>query len=416
MIGSFLVLSILTGIITGFFVVLYGLITKGLTYLLFWGDPIETISNLPTWYIYLVTIVSIYIVNILVSKYSSIKEYGIQEIAEAISENKLVFNLKELIIKIFASSLSLASGFAIGNEGPSAAIGAMIATKIHKFLNLPKDLLKIAISIGASSGIATIFVSPITGITFAMENIAYKFMQNFASYLILASVIAFSIGAYFLEPLVFNYNTGKALNYHYILATLAFIPIITFFVYFYLGLKDKVLFFLTNKFQFLHKYSSLGLSVLAGSIISTIMIINPYAVFSGHELVKILINDNINLPFWIIFIVIVLRIIATTVSLYANAIGGVFVSLMSIGALIGYGFGEMFNHFFSYHLEPFYFAAIGAAIFMGVIMRLPFTAVILALETTYDYNIIVPTGIGVVLVTYLASLQFDVKKFNLRRK
>jgi len=111
-----------------------------------------------------------------------------------------------------------------------------------------------------------------------------------------------------------------------------------------------------------------------------------------------------------------LRIIATTVSLYANAIGGVFVSLMSIGALIGYGFGEMFNHFFSYHLEPFYFAAIGAAIFMGVIMRLPFTAVILALETTYDYNIIVPTGIGVVLVTYLASLKFDIKKFNLRRK
>jgi CIC family chloride channel protein len=67
-------------------------------------------------------------------------------------------------------------------------------------------------------------------------------------------------------------------------------------------------------------------------------------------------------------------------------------------------------------IEPFYFAAIGAAVFVGVNMKLPLTAVVLALEITYDYNVIIPTGISVVIVTYLASIKFSLRKFTLRPK
>jgi CIC family chloride channel protein len=61
-------------------------------------------------------------------------------------------------------------------------------------------------------------------------------------------------------------------------------------------------------------------------------------------------------------------------------------------------------------IEPFYFAAIGAAVFMGVIMKLPLTAVILAMEITFDYNVVIATAISVVLVEYLSSLYFDIRK------
>ena len=43
-------------------------------------------------------------------------------------------------------------------------------------------------------------------------------------------------------------------------------------------------------------------------------------------------------------------------------------------------------------------------------MKLPLTAVVLAVETTFDYNVIVATGVSVVLVEYLSSLNFDIKK------
>jgi CIC family chloride channel protein len=88
---------------------------------------------------------------------------------------------------------------------------------------------------------------------------------------------------------------------------------------------------------------------------------------------------------------------------------------MSIGALIGYGFGEVLNRWVELSIEPFYFAAIGAAVFVGVNMKLPLTAVVLALEMTYDYNVIIPTGISVVIVTHIISMKFDLRKLDIRK-
>jgi CIC family chloride channel protein len=49
---------------------------------------------------------------------------------------------------------------------------------------------------------------------------------------------------------------------------------------------------------------------------------------------------------------------------------------------------------------------------MGVVMRLPLTAVVLALEITYDYNVIVPAGVSVILATYFANLNFNIRKLK----
>ena len=411
-IRNLLLLSIITGIMTGIVIVIYGLLTEILKHILFLGDPIETIHNLPFWYVLLVPIISILIVNYMISKRESVKEYGVGEIAEAVVQNKMVFGIKDLILKIIASSLSLASGFAVGNEGPSAAIGAMVASKLHPLFNLPKELLRISISIGASSGIAAIFVSPVTGIMFAIENIAYNFVRDYVGYLIIAGAIGFSVAFYFLEPIIFNYSTGKFLEYRYIFASLLFIPVITFFIYFYLGLKNKVLTFLNFKIS-KKKYKNYIFGLTGGLIVGIILLISPFAAFSGHELVEYLINDKFHLPFSIIFIIIVLRIVATAVSIYANAVGGIFIALMSIGALVGYGFGEVLIYY-GLNIEPFYFAAIGAAVFMGVNMKLPLTSVVVALEITYDYNVVVPTAIMVVIVSYLVSLNFEIHKLRFK--
>jgi CIC family chloride channel protein len=189
--------------------------------------------------------------------------------------------------------------------------------------------------------------------------------------------------------------------------------VITFFVYFYLSLKDIILKFFKEKIPYSSK--NYILAAVGSFTIGTILLISPYAAFSGHEVVKVLINDSNHFPLYMIFVLIILRIVATSVSLYANAVGGVFIALMSIGALVGYGFGEFVNSFFPFHIEPFYFAAIGAGVFMGVNMRLPLTAVVLALETTYDYNVVIPTGISVIVVTYLTTLKFEIKKLSILR-
>lgn len=411
MLAKLIIASILTGIISGFFITFYEFLITFLSHILFMGNPFETIPNLPVWYIYLVPTLAIFIVNFLVSKDSHIREYGISEIAESISQNKMTLKFKTLFLKVFASTLSIASGFAVGTEGPSAGMGAMIAYQIHKVFKLPTLLIKMMISVGASSGVAAIFVSPLTGIMFAIESIAYQFLKQYIGYVILASVIAFSISVKFLDSISFQNSLGKIVDYHYIIPIILFIPFITAFIYLYLFMKKRVLRFIDLEiFKNYYAYRIIIFSLIGGSVIGTILLINPYAAFSGKEVVVLFINKETDLPLILIFTLIMLRIIGTTVSLYSNAIGGVFLPLMSIGALIGYGYGEILTHVHNFTFEPFYFAAVGAAVFMGVLMKLPLTAVVLALEITFDYNVMVATGVSVVIVSYLSNLYFDIRK------
>jgi len=83
---------------------------------------------------------------------------------------------------------------------------------------------------------------------------------------------------------------------------------------------------------------------------------------------------------------------------------------MSIGALVGTVLGEILNCY-NFQLRYSSFAAIGAAVFMGdQLWSYLLTAVVLAVETTFDYNIVVATGIGVVLIEYLSNLYFHTTK------
>jgi len=412
MIIKLITAAVLTGLISGFFITFYELLITFLTYFFFMGDPYKTIPTLPTWYLYALPTVAIFVVNYLISKDKHIREYGVSEIADSIAQNEMKLKVKTLFLKVIASAMSLSTGFAVGTEGPSAGIGAMIAYHLHRLFRMPQMLIKMMISVGASSGIAAIFVSPITGMAFAIENIAYQFIKQYVTYLILASVIAFAVSINYLEPIVFQHSTGRQLDLDYIIANLLFIPFITAFVYFYLFLKQRLLYFVDLEvFKKFNRFRNYIFAFIGGSVVGTVLLIEPHAAFSGKDVVINLINVENHIPFYFILGIIILRIIGTTVSIYSNAVGGIFLPLMSIGALIGYGFAELFTYL-HFPVEPFYFAAIGSAVFMGVLMKLPLTAVILAMETTFDYNIVIATGISVVLVEYLSNIYFDVRRRN----
>ncbi len=410
-------LSLMVGLLTGLAVSFYVLLTRAISLALYLGNPEETIPKLPFWYVAFITTSSILIVNLIILNNEKAREYGIREIAKALEENRLTFNLGDLALKIVASALSIGSGFAVGNEGPSAAIGAMIAYRFHRYLKLPRELLKVAIGVGASSGIAAVFVSPITGILFAVENVAYRLIRDFVGFMIIGSFSAFIVALSFLTPLIFQFSTGKLVRADYLGLLLLFIPILTISIYAYLLLRDRVLFYLNSiAVEKLTPFQrALLVSLVGGITVAFLLKLSPFSGFSGHEVVEFLINGKFHIPLISIALLVILRIVANAVSLYANAVGGLFVTLMSIGALVGYGFGEWVKSF-GVNVEPFYFAAIGASVFVGVVMKIPFTAVVLALETTYDYNVVISAGIAISVVGFMTNAVFEIRKGFLRRR
>jgi len=414
--GKLFLLSALTGALTGLSIAFYVLLTKSVSYLLFLGEPLKSIPKLPYLYVVFVTTSSILIVNLMILYNERAREYGVREIARALQEGRLTFSLGDLALKIVASALSIGSGFAVGNEGPSAAIGTMIAYKLNSVFKLPRELLKVVISVGASSGIAAVFVSPITGALFALETVAYTVLKEFVGFTLLGSFTAFLVSLYFLEPIVFSYSIGKRIDPDYVLSILLFIPAILSALYAYLALRDRLLGYLSSfaSEKLTRAQRAILVSLVGGVTVGTLLKVSPYAGFSGHEVVFALINSSAHFPLATLLSLALLRIVANAVSLYANAVGGLFVTLMSIGALVGYAFGEILK-LFNFSVEPFYFAAIGGAVFVGVVMRIPLTAVVLALEITYDYNVVVPTGLIVAVASLATSAVFELRKLVLKR-
>lgn len=413
--SKILLFSVVTGILTGSAITIYVLLSQAFSTLMFLGHDIQRgDNNLPTWYLYAIPILSILFVNWMIRIEPSVREYGVAEISKAVNEGRFNITLKGVILKMIASSISLGSGFNVGNEGPSAAIGAMIAYHLNRWFKLPAKFIQLVLSVGASSGIAAVFVSPITGITFALENIAYALLNKLAGPIILGAIIAFAISYQFLAPLIFDYSIGKYFDYDYIKASLLFIPIMVVSLYLYFGLKRYILHVL-NIFvleYFGKKYRDIIFAIIGGSIIGTILLYAPYSAFSGHEMVEDLINNRIDIPITLIGIIILLRIVGTVVSIYSNAVGGLFLPLMSIGALIGYGFAQIVHIYLGLDIHSYAFAAIGASVFVGVVMRLPLTALVLSLEVTYDYNVITATAITLVFTGYLADMKFNIKKLK----
>ena len=72
--GRLLLLAGVGGITIGVVITLYALLTHLLSYLLYLGDPLETIPKLPWWYLYLVPTLSIILVNLIIQKYPSTRE------------------------------------------------------------------------------------------------------------------------------------------------------------------------------------------------------------------------------------------------------------------------------------------------------------------------------------------------------
>jgi CIC family chloride channel protein len=411
-IARVLVLALFAGLVTGVAVSFYVLATELLRDFLFAGNPYETATTLPVWYLYAMPTLAILLVNYLSSKHPSVREYGVAEIADTVTGNKSFITLKGLFLKIIASTLSLASGFSVGNEGPSAAIGAMIAYKLNHLFSIPERFVRLVLSIGASAGIAAVFVSPITGIVFSIENIAYRFVKRVVGPIILSAAIAYAIASQLLDPILFRYSIEHVFRFDNFLSRLLFIPVVLVFLYLYLLLRNRI-FIVVDRLVSSHlgRYRNLFFAILGGLSIGTVLTIAPFAVFSGHEVVTSLINETFTIPVYFIVVIVLLRILTTTLSIYANAVGGLFLPLMSIGALVGYGYAEVINSL-GMSAEPYSFAAIGAAVFMGVIMHLPLTAIVLALEITYDYNIVVPTAVIVVVTSYISNLRFDIEKLK----
>src|SRR5579863_4558186 len=96
---------------------------------------------------------------------------GIPQTKFALFVNDGRISARTVLGKFFCCSASLASGIALGREGPSAQIGAGLASVIARKLGLSQERVKALVPVGCSAALAAAFNTPIAAVLFSLEEI-----------------------------------------------------------------------------------------------------------------------------------------------------------------------------------------------------------------------------------------------------
>ena len=96
---------------------------------------------------------------------------GIPQTKFALFINDGYISLRTVVGKFICCCVSLASGIALGREGPSVHIGAGVASVLGRRFGLSATNVKALIPIGYSAALAAAFNTPIAAVLFSLEEI-----------------------------------------------------------------------------------------------------------------------------------------------------------------------------------------------------------------------------------------------------
>jgi CIC family chloride channel protein len=286
----------------------------------------------------------------------------------------------------------------VGREGPIVQIGSAIGSSIGQWLRLGEKRIKILVACGAAGGIAATFNAPIAGVFFALEVILAEFTAPSFGLVVLASVTATAVSRAFLG----DFPAFTVPPY-------SLVSLWEFLIYPVLGLLSALLaaFFI----RFLYKFEDIFdrwkvkeyLKPAAGGLlIGGIGLFFPQIFGVGYEAIESTLVGQISLH--ILILLIVVKVVATSLTIGSGGSGGVFAPSLFLGAMLGGAFGTLVHNWFpSVTASSGAYALVGmAAVFAGA-SRAPITAVIILFEMTGDYRIILPLMAAVVISTYISE-------------
>ena len=96
---------------------------------------------------------------------------GIPQTKTALFIEGGMIRLRTALGKFGCSSVSLASGIALGREGPSVQVGAGIASILGRQVGLSAGRIKALVPIGSSAALPAAFNTPIAAVLFTLEEV-----------------------------------------------------------------------------------------------------------------------------------------------------------------------------------------------------------------------------------------------------
>ena len=141
---------------------------------------------------------------------------------------------------------------------------------------------------------------------------------------------------------------------------------------------------------------------LLGGMCGVLGFIEPNAAGGGFGLIPIAAAGNFSVG--LLLFMFISRVITTVLCFSSGAPGGIFAPMLALGTLLGTAFGMAAKVGFpAYHLDAGTFAVAGMGALLAASLRAPLTGIVLVLEMTDNYQLILPMIITCLGATLLAQ-------------
>ncbi|MGB7795745.1 MAG: chloride channel protein [Pseudonocardiaceae bacterium] len=326
--------------------------------------------------------------------------HGVPEVMLAIAERGGRIGPQVAIVKSLASALCIGSGGSVGREGPIVQIGSALGSSIGQALRISDARLRLLVACGAAGGISATFNAPIAGVFFALELILRDFATESFWVVVLASITADVIGQ-------------SAFGSASFLSLPAFHPASLMEYLFYAGLGilaaavgvgfTRVLYGTEDLLDWLWRGPEWLRPAAGGLLLGLLLLALPQMYGVGYPVLEAGVRGQYVL--WFLLILLVGKIVATSLTIGIGGSGGVFAPSLFMGAMLGTAYGLAAHQIFGNVVGPAgAYGLVGmGAVFAGA-ARAPITAVIIIFELTGNYTIILPLMATIALATGVSSL------------
>ncbi len=406
--------ALLVGIATGLGAVLFRYLIKAISN--FSYETIPAISQgLGKSYVIFVPAIGGLIVGSLVYFFArEAKGHGVPEVMEAIALKGGRIRPRVAIVKSLASSVCIGSGGSVGREGPIVQIGSAIGSTIGQRFNMSEERVSNLVACGAASGIAATFNAPIAGVVFALEVILGGFSIKHLNSVVIAAVSASVIGRIALGDIpafVIPFKYGIVSLWEFL-----FYPLLGIIAAVVGVLYTRSIYWTEDLFDNWKGFPEWAKPAIGGLLLGALALIYPLLipikelawdktpqVFNvGYEIIDAALANQIILPLAIALLL--LKLIATNITIGSGGSGGVFAPSLFLGAMLGVAFELVINAIFpNITAPPGAYALVGMAAVFTASAHAPITAVLILFELTGDYNIILPLMLTVVIATLLSN-------------
>ncbi len=389
------------GILVG---VIVGLYTKFANLLTEWSKEIYTlVHNNPIWSpLLLAGLVVIAMLCYLLLKITpECKGSGVPR-TEGVLRGLLTFRwLRVLLTTITSSLLTYFGGLSLGSEGPSIQIGATTAQGACRVLKCRMAWTRYIMSAGAGTGLAVAFNAPLTGIIFVIEEVQKKVTPM----LLLTAGCSVTIGVLTSNIMSLLWGgTDYLFNFGSFPDQFAFANIWMLLVLgIVIGLASVGFNWLIIHSQKIipKKIPQWAKLIFAFLLCGGVGIALVDTVGGGHSLIMNIGEGKF--IWWMLLAILAIKLVLIPVSVNSGATGGLFIPMLTIGALIGGLFGNLFQ---LAGLETSLFKlliVIAMSAFFGACVRTPITAMVLVMEVTGSFHHFLFTGIAIFTATLVAE-------------